>query len=404
MNSARNFKYFIALFLLCSTLMNVNAQSNKFKVVLDAGHGGKDFGAVYNGHVEKNIALGVVLKVQKYLEKYPSVNAVLTRNSDFFVELDERANIANREDANIFISVHCNANPSPAGEGFETYVMGVARNASNLEVAKKENGVITLEKDYKQNYEGYNPNSPESFIGIMMQQEEYIENSIALASKIQDNFNANGTRKNRGVRQAGFLVLRKIAMPRILIEMGFISNPAEGNYLDSEQGQQEVSESIAKAILSYKKEYFDGGNNDIVVEKPKAKNLKAVDSPSVKKETIVKVSEDKKVKETKKQAEKENVKVQAEPIKTENESVVFKIQISAGNKKLELKPKNFKGLDNISMEVDGNLYKYMYGETGDYDEAKKNLKTAKSKGYGSAYIVAIRNGEKISLKEATRKL
>src|SRR5436190_7881849 len=255
-----NFKHKIApfflLFLMCANGFSALAQSNKFKVVLDAGHGGKDFGAVYNGHVEKNIALGVVNKVGKILEKNPNIDVVYTRDSDVFIELDERANIANREDAAIFISIHCNANPSPAGEGFETYVMGVARNASNLEVAKKENGVITLEKDYKQVYEGYNPNSPESAIGIMMQQEEFIENSIVLASKIQDNFETNKSRKNRGVRQAGFLVLRKIAMPRILVEMGFISNVTEGNFLESESGQQEVAEDIANAIVGYKKEYF----------------------------------------------------------------------------------------------------------------------------------------------------
>lgn len=450
MNYKHPISYFIYLFIMCFITLNTWGQSNKFKVVLDAGHGGKDFGAVYNGHVEKNIALAVVLKAGKILEKNPNIDVVYTRKSDVFIELDERANIANRVDASIFISVHCNANQSPVGEGFETYVMGVARNASNLEVAKKENGVITLEKDYQQVYEGYNPNSPESAIGIMMQQEEYLEYSIALASKIQDNFDQDKSRKNRGVRQAGFLVLRKIAMPRILIEMGFISNPSEGKYLDSEEGQQDLAADIANAVISYKKEYFGAGASDTFVEKrPKSKSIeKVVDTELTKADTTQKpilktkngtkkvtekevtkqiekdlqkvaVLKETKKDTTKKESEKviikngskvsknetpkEVIKEEKKETKTENLDVVFKVQISAGTKKLDLSPKNFKGLKNVSVSNEGSINKYMYGETSDYSVAKQNLSEAKEKGYTSAYIVAFRGGEKISIQEATKK-
>ena len=375
---------------LCFTASCVFSQSPKFKVVLDAGHGGKDFGACYSGHVEKKIALAVVLKVGKLLEKNPNIDVVYTRKTDVFVELDERASIANREDATIFVSIHCNANKSSAGEGFETYVMGVARNKSNLEVAKLENDVVTLEKDYKQTYEGYDPKSPESTIGIMMQQEEYIENSISLAGKVQDNFSGNKDRKNRGVRAAGFLVLRKIAMPRILIEMGFISNGKEGNFLDSEDGQDEIASDIAAAIAGYKKEYYGSGNNEPTIEKVKAKPV--TETPVIAKEEPVKIIKPEVVTKTE------------EPSKSELKEITFKVQISAGGKKLETTPGNFKGLKNISVSTDnGILYKYMYGETSNYEDAKQNLLDAKTKGYDSAYIIAFKDGKKIDIKEAIKQ-
>ena len=379
-------KFFILT--LCLTASCVFAQPSKFKVVLDAGHGGKDFGACYNSHVEKKIALAVVLKVGKLLENNPNINVVYTRKTDVFVELDERARIANREDATIFVSIHCNANKSPGGEGFETYVMGVARNKSNLEVAKLENDVVTLEKDYLQNYEGYDPKSPESTIGIMMQQEEYIDNSISLAGKVQDNFASNKDRKNRGVRAAGFLVLRKIAMPRILIEIGFISNGKEGNFLDSEDGQEEVASDIAAAITGYKKEYYGSGNNEPTIEKVKAKPI--IDTPKVKEAPI-------------KTSKLDLVIKPEETKKSEIKGIVFKVQISASGKNLETTPSNFKGLKNISVSYEnGSLYKYMYGETTIYEDAKQNLVEAKAKGYDSAYIVAFKDGKKIDVKEAIK--
>jgi N-acetylmuramoyl-L-alanine amidase len=239
---------------------------HKFKVALDAGHGDHDYGAVYHGHIEKNIALAVVLKVGKILEKNPNVDVVYTRKTDVFIDLIERANIANRSDANIFVSIHCNANKNTAACGTETYVMGMSKNASNLEAAKKENEVITMEKDYKQKYEGYDPKSPESIIGLTMIQEEYLESSIALAGNIQNRFIDELGKKSRGVKQAPFMVLHKAYMPRVLIEMGFISNPEEGAILDSEEGQQEIAQAIANAIIAYKKEFYGAGEVDNVVK------------------------------------------------------------------------------------------------------------------------------------------
>lgn len=369
----------IAALLVCTMAF---PQDEKFVVALDAGHGDHDFGAVYHGHIEKNIALAVVLKVGKILEKNPNIKVIYTRKTDVFIDLVERANIANRADANIFVSIHCNANKNTAADGSETYVMGMTKNASNLEAAKKENAVITLEKDYKQKYQGYNPNAPESFIGMTLMQEEYIENSIALAGKVQDNFMNSLGQKNRGVKQAPFMVLHKAYMPRVLIEMGFISNKEEGARLDSEEGQQETAQAIAEAIVSYKKEFFGATADEPTVEKPSQR--------------------------IRKPAEKEPVQKDEAPGRGETEAVepasgiIFKVQLSASSKKIEPIPANFNGLRNISYINSGTLYKYMYGQASSYEEAKRLLQEAKAKGFDSAYLIAFKDGKSISIQDAIK--
>ncbi len=369
------------------------AQNNtKFKVVLDPGHGGNDFGAVYHGYVEKNNALNVALKVGKLLEKDPNIQVIYTRKTDVFIELDERANIANRNDANIFVSIHCNANKNLAASGTETYVMGVTRNASNLEVAKKENAVVTMESDYKMKYDGYDPNSPESLIGMTLLQEEYIEQSIDLAARIQDGFENGLGRKSRGVKQAGFLVLRKIYMPRVLIEMGFVSNKDEGSYLSSDNGQEELAKAIADAITGYKKEYFVPGVSVGRDERPTPSKTVEKEREKEKDTKVVKVDSTKVTKEIKKEIK---------PVAS-SKGVVFKVQISASGKKLDLTPGNFKGLNNISMEEDKTIIKYYYGQVKEHSEAKALLNEAKEKGFTSAFIVAFKDGKKISIQEALK--
>ncbi len=364
------------------------SQSNeKFKVVLDAGHGGKDFGANYYGFIEKNIALNVALKIGKILEKNPNIQVIYTRKTDVFVELMERAKIANRANANLFVSIHCNAAPKGEAQGTETFVMGLTKNASNLEVAKKENAVITLESDYKVKYAGYDPKSPESIIGITLLQEEYLDQSITIATKIQNEYTNKLERKNRGVKQGPFLVLNQTSMPSVLTELGFLSYKPEGQYLNSEDGQEELAKGIANAILSYKKEYYGGSIVVDKMEREKEKNivnesLAKIDTPNAKE-----------VKKT-------------EPViivKPSLDEAVFKIQISASGKKLDLLPQNFKGLSPISLVVENTLYKYFYGETTNYEEAKAKLAEAKEKGYDSSFIVAFKNGKKVSIQEALKK-
>ena len=366
------------IFILFLNIMSFCAysQSNVFKVTLDAGHGDHDFGAVYSGRIEKNIALAIVLKVGKILELNPNVDVIYTRKTDVFIDLVERANIANRANSNIFVSVHCNANKNTAADGTETYVMGLSKVASNLEAAKKENSVITLEKDYKRKYEGYDPNSPESMIGMTLMQEEYLDNSISLASKIEDNFDKLGKKlRHGGVKQAPFMVLHKAYMPRVLVETGFVSNPTEGDLLNSEAGQNDIAEAIAQAILSYKREYFGNGNSD-------ADNVKPVKDTStpVKPKTTVPVT----------------------VAKTAPKGTFFKVQLIASIKKTPLEPKNFKGLKNVTMIYENNIYKYFYQETSDYESAKKYLQEAKSKGYGASFLVATKDGEKISIQDAVK--
>lgn len=380
----KHLKSYLYIYFIFITII---ANSQKFKVVLDAGHGGKDFGASYHGHAEKNIALAVVLKVGKLLEKNPNIDVIYTRKTDVFVELDERANIANREKATIFMSIHCNANKNTVASGFETYVMGTARTKSNLEVAKLENDVISLEKDYKENYEGYNPNSPESEIGMMMLQEEYRESSVALAAKIQENFAENSDRKNRDVREAGFLVLRKIAMPRVLIEMGFISNTSEGQYLASEEGQMDIARDIAAAVVSYKREYYGADKSDPTIEKSKFKIVpKVVEiTKIIKKDTIPKP-----------------IVIKSEQLDSIKKEVIFKVQLSAIATNLSLIPSNFNGLENVTMEQIDNYFKYYYGDTSKYSEAQTNLKIAKLAGYKTAFLIAFKDDKKIDIIQAIK--
>ena len=378
---------FPSLLLLVSSFSF--GQSNVFKVTLDAGHGAHDFGAVYNGHVEKNIALAIVLKVGKILEENPKIDVIYTRKTDVFIDLIERANIANRADANIFVSIHCNANRNTAADGTETYVMGMTKVASNLEAAKKENSVITLEKDYKQKYEGFDPNSPETMIGMTLMQEEYLDNSISMASKVEEEFAALGKKlRQGGVKQAPYMVLHKAYMPRVLIETGFISNPVEGNILDSEEGQDDIANAIANAIISYKKEYFGNGNLDSDYEKP---SRKIIEKP---------------LKDTSTSIKQQLMDVPLTKKTSENQAmvdgVIFKVQLSASVKKVELDSKNFKGLKNISISQTKNLYKYMYGETSNYEEGKKLLQEAKSKGYKNAYLIAFKDGKSITIQDALK--
>lgn len=361
---------------------------NKFKVTLDAGHGDHDYGAVYNGHIEKNITLAIVLKVGKLLEARSDMQVNYTRKSDVFIELVERSNIANRADANIFVSIHCNANKNPAAAGTETYVMGLNKNASNLAVAKSENSVITLEKDYKQKYQGFDPNNPGSMIGITLMQEEYLENSIALASKLEDKFVLELNTKSRGVKQAPFMVLHKAYMPRVLIETGFISNPTDGARLDSEEGQEDIARAIANAIIDFKKEYFGSNDDSATTEKPSQKAAESAQESSSTSTTQVVPKTEPFKEETK---------------KVDKKTAEFKIQIAAVTKKVEPIAANFNGLSPIELTAEGNVFKYTYGATTDYAVAKRNLQEVKDKGYSSAYIIAFKNGKKISVQEALKK-
>ncbi len=345
-----------------------NAQGKKFKVVIDAGHGGHDSGTKHNSFAEKKIVLNTALKIGKILEKEPGITVVYTRKTDVFVELRERANIANRAKADLFVSIHCNGVNNRAPQGTETFVMGLTRSAVNMEVARKENSVITLEKDYKLKYKGFDPNSQETSIGLTLAQEQYLKQSISLAGKIQDGFSKGLKRYSRGVKQIPLWVLDATAMPGVLIELGFVSNAKEGKYLNSAAGQEAMAKSIAKSIISYKKQYY-------------------VHSNSVEKSSVV-------------------TEGQSAKTKTKNtaavKGVTFKIQIASSTNNIAAKPSNFKGLKLISKAKSGKFVQYYYGKTNQYSTAQQLLDKAKVKGYKSAFIVAFKGEKKITLKEALK--
>ena len=347
---------------------SLQAQEDKFVVVLDAGHGGHDSGNLGNGYKEKNIALNVTLEVGKELEKNKNIKVIYTRKTDVFIELHERANIANRADADLFVSIHCNAHSSQAS-GTETFVLGEKNTGRNFEVAKRENEVIFLEDNYEQHYEGFDPSSPESTIAIGIEQEVYVEQSIVLARKIEDNFINNAKRKSRGLKQASLLVIRNTYMPSVLVEVGFLTNNKEGAYLNTKSGQSKMAKAIKDAILSYKAEIDQNVGSSIL-------GTEKLDTETV--ETL-------------------------ENLPLEYKDINFKVQIAASSKDLEPKPYNFKGLSDISKLKVGKLYKYFYGSTSDYNKVKQLQEEAKSKGYTTSFVVAYnKKGEQIELEEALK--
>lgn len=352
--------------ILCSYsfINNSKNEEKPFIVVLDAGHGGHDPGNLGNGYKEKDIALKIVLKVGEILEKQPNFKVLYTRKTDVFIKLHERAPVANKADADLFVSVHCDAFTNNA-YGAGTFVLGLHRSQANFEVAKRENEVIFLEDDYEENYAGFDPNSPESLIGMTLMQEEYLDQSILLASLIQNNFTNNLKRKDRSVKQAGFMVLYKSYMPSVLVETGFLTNKKEGAYLNSAKGQKEMANEIAKGIITYKNSLSlttDDSQNPVITQDEIEEAIETVE---------------------------ENI----------FEGYTFKVQLAASSKKLDLKPYNFQGLQEVSREKEAKLYKYYYGETSDYNKIQLMKKYAKEKGYDSCYIVVFKEGEKLKLSE-----
>jgi N-acetylmuramoyl-L-alanine amidase len=350
----------------CNTAI-LNAQEKPFVVVLDAGHGGHDSGNRGNGYYEKNIALSIAIKTGKILEKIKGIKVIYTRKSDVFVNLIERANIANKADADLFISIHCDAFTSSKAYGAGTFVLGLHENERNFKVAQKENSVIFLEEDYQKNYDGFNPNDPESVISLILMQETYLDQSIAVANTIQKSFVQNLSRKDRTVKQAGFIVLKYTYMPSVLVETGFLTNTSEGAFLNSANGQVNMASAISKAIVNYKN-FRDA--SFIAGEVIREEN-------TVKTETL------------------NNDKV--------DHSLLFKVQIAASKNKLKLKPYNFKGLKEISRIKSGKLYRYYYSQSNTYEKAQQRLKQAKRKGYSKAFIVAFDGDKKITISEALRR-
>jgi N-acetylmuramoyl-L-alanine amidase len=366
------------MLLACAFPLQVEAKD--FVLVIDAGHGGNDPGALGKISKEKDINLKVALKVGKLIEdNCKDVKVIYTRKRDVFVTLNRRAQIANEAKADLFISIHTNAvAKNKTVKGTSTWTLGLAKSDDNLEVAKRENAVILYEDDYQTHYEGFNPNSAESYIIFEFMQDQYMSQSVRLASLVQNEFKQTGRRIDRGVHQAGFLVLKASAMPSILVELGFISTPEEERYLNTENGVNTLSKSIYQAFLTYKNEQSVALANE---ETPTTKPAK---KPESKQQTTT-------------APKKEKAKAA-----NNNNETVFKLQLFSTSKPLDKNDKRLKGLKNVSYYQEGGLYKYTCGDSANYDEVVRTKQQLASQ-YKGSFIVAFKNGKKIDVKEAVNE-
>jgi len=357
--------YTAFLFLLfCVPLLSnaslPNPKTNgKWVIVIDPGHGGRDPGAVGAHSYEKNINLAIALKTGKYIEEnIENVEIIYTREDDTTVDLYERPRIANKYNSDLFISIHTNWADSKSVTGAETYIMGLARDEENLAVAMKENEVILLEDDYSSRYQGFDPKSPESYIIFTLMQNEFQKQSIDLASKVQTQFTEKAERKDRGVKQAGFLVLVNTTMPSILIETGFITNLIEEKFLNSKEGQEYMASAIFRACREYISE-IDMRSGIKIQEPEKASNS----SPAPSGQTF------------------------------------FMIQVAASSKQKEIKPENFKGLTDIVEIPVQDRFKYVAGSFSDYSEAVGYRKKIEAI-YPDAFVIAVKDNKILPLQQA----
>jgi N-acetylmuramoyl-L-alanine amidase len=408
----RFFRIYLIITLIILTFFNENqAQADNDyvlkTVVIDAGHGGKDPGAVCKNGKEKDITLSIALKLGKYIEKnFPDVKVIYTRNTDEFIELHRRATTANTNNADLFISIHANSSKKSDPYGSETYVMGLNKTAGNLAVAKTENEVILKEDDYSNQYEGFDPNSPEAYIIFSLYQNAFIEQSLNLASKIQDQFRVRVGQLDRGVKQAGFLVLWKTTMPSILIEVGFISNPKESAFILSEEGQIYLSSAIFRAFRDYKNEMEGKG---LVKPLPHDdQQIPDINNP-LQKDTSSALIQNDSLKNNI-SAHSDHPLTNPDTIAGKNEvpvllytSIVFKVQIATSDKQLKTVPENFKGLKGVEELKDGNKFKYLVGNCRYYEEVLK-LQNEVRKNYPDAFTVAYKDGKKIPVIDAVKEL
>ena len=410
-------RWIFTLIMMLAMTISVMA-GNRFTLVIDAGHGGHDAGALGSFSKEKNINLKVALAFGRTVERNcPDVKVIYTRKTDVFIPLDERANIANRAKADLFISIHTNALPhGKIARGFEVYTLGMHRAADNLEVAKRENSVILEEKNYKQRYEGFDPRSSESYIIFEFMQDRNMAKSVELAKMIQKEVCAQANRPNKGVHQAGFLVLRATSMPSCLIELGFITTRDEENLLNSEQGIEAHARGIFQAFNRYKKKH-----SEAIVVPYEAPQKETVSVPTIvpQEETIKRNDPPKREqtqKEIKEQTPPRELQSAVEEIKPQPESVptvrpvdkssenrpVFKVQILTSGRSLRITDNRFKGEKGVDCYQEGNLFKYTIGSSTNYQEIYQLRKTLLSK-FPEAFIIAFRNGEKMDVQQAIRE-
>jgi N-acetylmuramoyl-L-alanine amidase len=343
-------------------------------VVIDAGHGGKDSGSLGSSSREKTIALNIALQVGNYIKTYmPDVKVIYTRDSDKFIPLYERADIANRNHAQVFISIHCNSLPPKKSniKGTETYVMGLHNTDENLSVAKRENEVILLEDNYRKHYDGFDPNSPEAHIMLSMYQNAFMEQSILLAEKMEQQFKERAKRSSRGVKQAGFVVLKATAMPSVLVETGFLSNKEEEAYLNSEKGQVYLASAIYRAFREYKE----------TMEKTAITKANDPETPKFKVE-----------------------KVEIPETKASGNLVHYRVQLASSPVKLNTSAGVWKNVKNPEVFIVDNNYKYLSEACLSIKDAIDKQNFYRKNGFPDAFVVAYKGKEKISVAKAKELL
>jgi N-acetylmuramoyl-L-alanine amidase len=369
-------------------------------VVIDAGHGGNDPGCLGEVINEKSVALGIAMKLGKYInENFPDVKVVYTRNTDVFIPLTDRARIANEVKADLFISVHANANPKREPYGTETYVMGVGTDMDrNTDIVKtRENSVIFLEKDYKKNYDGMDPNDPASEIIANMIQKEKLDQSLYLASRVQTQFETRMKLLNRGVKQRVLYVMYRTVMPSILVETGFLTNKEDEKYLSSEKGQAYVASCIFRAFRMYKMQ-AEGRTSAEIKAAEEADFAKQSAEIGKMPETLSVLAGKVNVDTVKDPVETVATPKESKKIPEDTSDLIFKVQLTSSSKKIELTSPKFKGLDNVQVYEGDGSFKYTAGKCKSMAEAAKLQKKAMEIGFKDAFVVAFYRGQRVSMK------
>lgn len=405
--------------LMCMFVMTSLAANKRFTLVIDPGHGGHDAGALGAISKEKNINLAVALRFGKYVEQnLPEVRVIYTRKTDVFIPLNERANIANRANADLFISVHTNALPAgKVARGFETYTLGMHRAKDNLDVAMRENSVISMEKDYQQRYQGFDPRSSESYIIFEFIQGKNMERSVELARMIQRGVCDGANRPDKGVHQAGFLVLRETSMPGCLIELGFITTSDEERLLNNDSRVDDIARGIYEAFAKYKNKYDRSVSVPYRAKDSEDVNLPKIvpdQEPAPKTRVVTRGKQPKREeatpeqpkREVKKQEPKKDVKKQEPKKEVKKAEVadapVFKLQIFVGSRNLRKGDAHFKGETDYDSFQEGNLVKYTLGASTNYNEIYR-LRKEKLEKFPEAFIIAFKNGQKYDVNQAIRE-
>ncbi len=381
---------FLLCFLLLNSVLSLKAQNDRAvkTIVIDAGHGGKDTGTIGKKGNEKDLVLDVALRVGAYIEQnMPQVKVIYTRKTDVFLELHERAKIANDNHADLFLSIHANSAGNHSAKGTESFVMGLDKSSKNLAIVKKENSVILQEDNYQQQYGDFNPQSPEAYIIFSLYQNIHLKQSLRFAQLIQNQFKTRVHRRDRGVKQAPFWVLWDSESPSVLVELGFISNQEEGNFLFSEQGKDYMASAIYRAFKEYKIE-IDGPLEEQKTDK---------ENNTTKSEKSSKKGKDNKA-QIKKKTTKKGAKKQAN-----KKNIEFRVQFYSSPTPIRYKGRSFKGLKPVQQYKSPRYYRYTYGV--EYDlESIIEVQTKVRKKYPDAFVIAFKNGKKISVKQALKEL